>query len=316
MSKILVGTCNWSDFEHFYPRGLKPNERLGYYSQLFPLVEVDSTFYRLMPTRNFELWAERTPDDFSFDVKAYRTLTKHGPEHRPGARHADMEPQLDPADEDFRAFKESIEPLRQAGKLRSVLFQFPPWFRENERNREYLAEVRDRFPDDIVSVEFRHRSWLDPEVRADTFKQLRDLGLAYVAVDQPQLGSGSIPPIAEVTSPALAAVRFHGRNYNTWYKKDSKSSTERFNYLYSENEIADWVPKIEQLADQVQEVHVLMNNNRGNYAIVNARDAMRLLGQPTLPLDIEPYPPPEPGAARQPRADAPKPQPEQEKLPL
>jgi uncharacterized protein YecE (DUF72 family) len=135
-------------------------------------------------------------------------------------------------------------------------------------------------------------------VRADTFKQLRDLGLAYVAVDQPQIGSGSIPPIAEATSPALATVRFHGRNRQSWYKKDARSSAERFNYLYSEKELADWVPKIEQLAEQVQQVHVLMNNNRGNYAIVNAQDAMRLLGQPHLPLDIEPYPAPEPGAAR------------------
>src|SRR5207237_10916999 len=115
---------------------------------------------------------------------------------------------------------------------------------------------------------------------------------------------------------ALATVRVHGRNYQTWYKKDARSSTERFNYLYSEKELADWVPMIEQLAAQVEEVHVLMNNNRGNYAIVNAQDAMRLLGQPHLPLDIQPYPPPEPGAARELRADAAEPPPAQEKLPL
>jgi uncharacterized protein YecE (DUF72 family) len=119
-----------------------------------------------------------------------------------------------------------------------------------------------------------------------------------------------------VTSPKLATVRFHGRNYRTWYKKDATSSTERFNYLYSEQEIADWVPKIEQLAGQVEEVHVLMNNNRGNYAIVNAQDAMRLLDQPHEKLDIQPYPAPEPGAASQPRADAGEPAPEQERLPL
>ena len=110
-------------------------------------------------------------------------------------------------------------------------------------------------------------------------------------------------------------MRFHGRNYQTWYKKDARSSTERFNYLYSERELAEWVPKIEQLAEQVQEVHVLMNNNRGNYAIVNAQDAMRLLGQPHLPLDIEPYPAPEPGAAREPRADAPGPAPRRRSCP-
>src|SRR5438128_7090455 len=128
MSKILVGTCNWSDFKNFYPRGIKPNERLGYYARYFSLVEVDSTFYRLMPARNFELWAERTPDDFAFDVKAYRTLTRHGESHRPGERQNGGGRRAEPTDEDFRDFKESIEPLRQAGKLRALLFQFPPWF--------------------------------------------------------------------------------------------------------------------------------------------------------------------------------------------
>src|SRR5262249_25944000 len=157
-----------------------------------PLVEVDSTFYRLQPARNFELWAERSPAEFAFDVKAYRTLTRHGAEHRPGARHEDDAPALDPADADFADFKESIEPLRRAGKLRSI---------------------------------------------------------------------GG-------------------------------------------------------LAERVKKVHVLINNNRGNSAIVNAQDAMRLLGQPPGPLDIQPYPPPDPGAAREPRADLPEPAPEQEQLPL
>lgn len=324
MGNILVGTCNWSDHTGFYPRGVKPNERLAYYARFFPLVEVDASFYRLMPARNYELWAERTPAEFSFDVKAYRTLTRHGAEYRPGARHDDEDPGLDPTDDDFRAFTDSVEPLRQAGKLRSVLFQFPPWFRESDNNRAHLATIREYLPDDLLSVEFRHRSWLEPQVRQDTFKQLRDLGLVYVAVDQPQLGSGSIPPIAEVTNPALSTVRFHGRNYQTWYKKGTSSSAERFNYLYSPEEIGEWVPRLKELAAEAAEVHVLMNNNRGNYAVVNAADAMRLLGQqPALPLDLEPSPPAtEPGtrsaSTRRPRP-APEPargEPAQETLPL
>src|SRR5205823_12964549 len=118
----------------FCPRGLKPSDRLSYYAQFFPVVEVDASFFHLMPRHNYELWASRTPDAFRFDVKAYRTLTRHGARHEPGKRHQTDSPELDPADEDFKRFKESIEPLRDAGKLRAVLFQFPPWFKCSDRN--------------------------------------------------------------------------------------------------------------------------------------------------------------------------------------
>lgn len=285
MGQILVGTCNWSDHKDFYPKGVKSNERLAHYANYFPLVEVDASFYRLMPPRNYELWAERTPDDFVFSVKAYRTLTRHGERFEPGKRHETDAPELDPTDQDFRLFKESIQPLKDAGKLRSVLFQFPPWFKATDRNREYLNVCREYFPDDLVAVEFRHKSWLENQEETErTLETLRQLGFVYTAVDQPQLGSGSIPPIADVTNPALAVVRFHGRNYQKWYVKNTSSSAERFDYLYSKDELADWVPTIEQLAKAADEVHVLMNNNRGNYAIVNARDVQQLLGQePKLP---------------------------------
>ncbi|HEV8635597.1 MAG TPA: DUF72 domain-containing protein [Chloroflexota bacterium] len=284
-AKILVGTCNWADHEPFYPKGLKPNERLGYYSRFFPIVEVDSTFYRLMPERNFQLWAERTPDDFVFDVKAYRTLTRHGERHEPGARHETDDPELDPRDEEFKTFNASLEPLRQAGKLRAVLFQFPPWVKASERNREYLEVVREYMPDHLVAVEFRHRSWLEGEESERTFDQLHKLGFVYTAVDQPQIGSGSIPPLYRVTNPALAIVRFHGRNAKSWYVRDAASSRERFDYLYKPEELAEWVPAVDEMASGAREVHLLMNNNAQNYAVLNARDMMRLLGQTPPPLD-------------------------------
>lgn len=96
-----------------------------------------------------------------------------------------------------------------------------------------------------------------------------------------------MPPLAEVTNPALAIVRFHGRNARTWYLRDAASTGERFNYLYSEQELSEWLPKIEEMGRKAAEVHVLMNNNRENYAVLNARDAMRLLGQQPLPLVLE-----------------------------
>src|SRR5438105_3954607 len=138
MGRILVGTCNWADHTNFYPKNIKPTDRLAYYARYFPIVEIDASFYGLMPARNYELWAERTPDDFVFNVKAYRTLTKHGEKFVPGKRHDTDAPELDPSDEDFKAFRDSIQPLKDSGKLRAIHFQFAPWFKATDRNRDYL----------------------------------------------------------------------------------------------------------------------------------------------------------------------------------
>src|SRR5690606_15454459 len=119
VARIRVGTCAWSDHEEYYPPGLPARERLSYYAQHFSLVEVDSTFYRLQPARWFESWAERTPPDFRFNVKAYGAITRHHREPRPGEE--DLV-------EVFRRFDASVQPLREAGKLGALHFQFPPWF--------------------------------------------------------------------------------------------------------------------------------------------------------------------------------------------
>jgi uncharacterized protein YecE (DUF72 family) len=270
-AKVRVGTCNWADHTDFYPARLRPTDRLPYYARHFPLVEVDSTFYHLMPARNFALWAERTPPDFAFDVKAYRELTWHDRENEPSA-------------DTFERFAASVRPLQEAGKLRSILFQFPPWFVRDEKNAEYLAALPEFFPDQTLSVEFRHRSWFQEETREETLDLLRRHHLVHVMVDEPQVGSGSIPPVVAVTNPALAVVRFHGRNRQTWYTK-GKTSGDRFNYLYTPQELAEWLPALAQTVPQVDEVHVLLNNNRANYAVRNAQDFQALLGQPVVPTD-------------------------------
>lgn len=286
MSNVLVGTCNWADFPEWYPKGTRPNERIRYYAQHFPVVEVDSTFYHLMPRRNFEGWADKTPDGFVFDVKAYRTLTRHGPVYEQGKRHADADPDYDPSEDDFEKFKYQIEPLRQRGKLRAIQFQFPPWFRRTPANIEHIETCREYLADYLMAVEFRHRSWLEPAAADETFALLRDHDIVYTAVDEPQTGSGSVPPLVAVTNPDLAIVRFHGRNAQTWYLKDAASSRDRFNYLYSSEELAEWVPRIAELAERAKEVHVLMNNNYvdatvGPYAIKNAQEMQGLLADAT-----------------------------------
>lgn len=271
MGRILVGTCNWADHTDFYPPGLKPTDRLSYYARHFPIVEVDSTFYRIQPAKSFAGWAAKTPPHFVFNVKAYRELTWHDREKAPEAAT-------------FEAFTQTLQPLRDAGKLRCVHFQFPPWYALSRENQEYILTAREFFPDDTFGVEFRNRSWLTEENRGTTLDFLRANRITYTVVDEPQIGSGSVPTVVSVTNPDLAIVRFHGRNRATWYKK-GETSGDRFNYLYSREELAEWVDPIREMAEQASEVHVLMNNNHANYAVRNGEDVMSLLG---LGSDWEP----------------------------
>jgi uncharacterized protein YecE (DUF72 family) len=272
-AKILVGTCNWADHTNFYPARLRPNERLAYYAKHFSLVEVDSTFYHLQSAHNFARWAERTPENFVFDVKAYRELTWHDRDKEPSA-------------DTFERFGASLRPLQEAGKLRAVLFQFPPWFTNQPKNREYLSTCQEFFPGQTLAVEFRHRSWFTPDDRDETLALLREHQLVHVMVDEPQIGSGSVPRVVAVTSPDLAIVRFHGRNRQTWYAR-TETSGDRFNYLYQPEELGEWLPSLEQVAAQTSAVHVLLNNNRANYAVRNAKDFQKLLGQPVVPFESE-----------------------------
>jgi uncharacterized protein YecE (DUF72 family) len=271
-ANILVGTCNWSDHLGFYPAGVKPADRLAYYARFFPIVEVDSTFYALQSERNFAKWADATPDDFAFNVKAYKALTLH---ERDEQGHPVM-----PTQETVVRFSSAVEPLRAAGKLRALHFQFPPWFVATDHHRDYLAQVREMFPDDLLAVEFRHRSWLAPQERDETYQTLRDLRMVYTIVDEPQGEANSVPPLIEITNPALAIVRFHGRNRETWNKPGLKGSQERFNYRYTTDELRGWLPNVQAIATEAKTVQLLFNNNAGNYAVVNGLEMRDLLGQP------------------------------------
>ncbi|HUY57711.1 MAG TPA: DUF72 domain-containing protein [Candidatus Micrarchaeaceae archaeon] len=279
--RILVGTCNWSDHQEFYPEGLPPGDRLAYYARHFPLVEVDSTYYGIPPPRRTARWADSTPEDFLFNVKAYRSLTYH-------EREGGQPREPTPAEES--QFAACLVPLRESGKLRALHYQFPPWFGASPLNQDRLARLRERHPDDLLIVEMRNRSWADPE----RFRQLLDLlqesRVSLCIVDEPQVGSGSFPKLTEVTDRRLAAVRFHGRNAQTWYAR-GKSSGDRFNYLYSVEELRQWEADIRRLATEAEEVHLLFNNNRSNYAVVNGLQMAEI-----LELNL-PSPPSGPAAA-------------------
>ncbi|HKR99635.1 MAG TPA: DUF72 domain-containing protein [Candidatus Dormibacteraeota bacterium] len=278
---VLIGTCNWADHKPFYPeeleRGRRQRDKLAYYARYFPVVEIDTTFYGIPKPPVVSGWVERTPAGFQFNIKAFRSLTGHEREGGVPRR---------PTPEEERDFLEALVPLRESGKLRAVHYQFPPWVQNRPDNREWLLAARERHPDDILAIEFRHRSWFDGDAWPHTEELLRELDAVFVGVDAPQIGSATAPPHLAITSERLCIVRFHGRNRNTWYT-GGPTSRDRFNYLYRPEELAEWVPAIRAASRAGITVHALLNNNRDNYAVANAFDLGELLGA-RLPRPPEP----------------------------
>jgi uncharacterized protein YecE (DUF72 family) len=288
MGRITVGTASWTDKSllesgWYPPEASTPDERLRYYASQFPLVEVDSTYYGPPSEATAALWAARTPEGFTFDVKAFSLLTRHPT--KPTALYKDLRPDttknvylkdLDPAvvDQVWERFLAALHPLADAGKLGSLLFQFPPWFPIGKKNKAYILECKERCAPVPVTVEFRNKTWMTPENEAETLDFLTSYGIPYVCVDMPQGFTSSIPPVAAVTSPDLAVVRFHGHNDAEW---ESGSVQRRFAYLYSAQELKAWVPRIESVAAQAKETHVLMNNCHRDYAQRNAAQLLDLL---------------------------------------
>lgn len=297
MGKVLIGTSSWTDPTlvkegNFYPPSAKSAEaRLKYYAEQFPLVEVDSTYYFPPSERNAVLWLERTPKDFTFNIKAYSLLTNHPtkresiykdlqddlPEELAGKRNLYRENLPDElVEEVWQRFHDALMPLHSAGKMGAVLFQFPQWFVIGRKNREYILECAERLKDFRIAVEFRHKSWLEERNAEETLSFLEEHDLPFVSVDMPQGFDSSMPPIAAATAKDIAMVRFHGRNTDAWNVK-SDTASARFRYEYSKAELEEWVPKIEGIAEQARETHVLMNNCYRDYAVNNARELGSLL---------------------------------------
>ncbi|MCL6548870.1 MAG: DUF72 domain-containing protein [Alicyclobacillus sp.] len=267
---IRCGTCAWSDHERFYPDRLAARDRLAYYARYFRLVEVDSSYYRIPDPRSVQSWVANTPDDFVFDVKAYRSLTLHD---RGSVNRDELERDAD-------LFEAALNVLEAAGKLGNVLFQFPPWFRRGPGSRAHLEWVRERFARFTVGIEFRHRSWWAGEAAEETARWLRERACVNVVCDEPQVTDGCIPFVPLVTHPKLVVFRLHGRNDRTWAAKGLTSSSQRFDYLYSREELRQFVPYVQRWATEAAEVHILMNNNQGDYAVRNALDWQEILGLP------------------------------------
>jgi uncharacterized protein YecE (DUF72 family) len=168
-------------------------------------------------------------------------------------------------------------PLHSAGKLGAVLFQFPQWFVISRKSKAYIEECAERLPDYRVAVEFRNKLWMEERNAEETLAFLEERTLPYVCVDMPQGFTSSIPPVIAATADDLSMVRFHGRNRDTWEAK-SETASVRFRYDYPKEELEEWVPRIESLADQTRETHVLMNNCYQDFAVRNGRELGDLLG--------------------------------------
>ncbi|MEU7472711.1 DUF72 domain-containing protein [Streptomyces sp. NPDC044984] len=281
MGDILVGACSWTDrmlvASGWYPPGRRDAEgRLRHYASRLPVVEVDSGYYALPRRRNSELWVERTPDGFRFDVKAFSLLTGHPT--RPEALPADLRGRpVDGAllDEVWGRFAEAVGPLREAGRLGAVLFQFPPRFAPGAPAERTLEECVRRTAGWPLAVEFRHPGWWAAERADDTLALLSGLDATAVGVDMAQGLTGSLPPVAPVSRPALAVVRFHGRS-RAWGRG---SKEDRFRHDYDVAELAAWVPRLRRAAERADELHVLFNNCCAD-AAVRAAETMRELLTP------------------------------------
>lgn len=306
---ILIGTASWTDKSliesgRFYPPETKTAEaRLQYYAREFPLVEVDSSYYALPARRTAELWVERTPEDFTFDVKAFAAFTQHPvapsalprdlrqalPESVRGKRHLyprDLPPEIQ--DQLWQRFAETLLPLDSAGKLGVVLFQFPPWFLPGKESRASIEEIKARLPQYTPAIEFRSPFWFHDGNAEQTLRFLSELQVPFVCVDEPQGTRASVPPVVAATAP-VGLIRFHGRNQEAWGKRNV-SVAEKYNYLYSTEELQQWTPAAERLALETSAVHVIMNNCHADYAVRNARDLAGMLGQlpPQAPVPPQP----------------------------
>jgi uncharacterized protein YecE (DUF72 family) len=296
MGRIRVGTASWTDptlinSGRFYPPSVRSAQaRLQFYASQFDLVEVDSSYYALPNERNGYLWAERTPEDFVFNFKVFRIFTQHPTplNSLPKDIREGLSPELkekgnlyyrdlpaDVTDDLWKRFESALLPLDTVSKLGVVLFQFPPWFYPGNEQREFILSCKQKLPQYRLAVEFRHGSWLNEKNIDRTLTFLRDNNLPFVCVDEPQGFKSSVPPVTEITSD-IGLIRFHGRNKETWEKRGI-GPAERFNYLYTKEELKPWAEKIAGLATQTKDMHVLFNNCYEDKAVVNAKQISLML---------------------------------------
>lgn len=276
---ILLGLAGWGDHDSIYPPGTSPKDKLRKYSTHYPIVEVDSTFYAIQTPDRFARWSAETPDSFRFIVKAYQGMTGH----QRGGLNPDNNEAM------YAAFRESLVPVIEAGKLSAALFQYPPWFDCTKENVRALRETKGRMDGVPCALEFRHQSWFAPEYRDKTLAFMQEEGWIHSICDEPQAGVGSVPTVLQATHPEATIIRMHGRNESGWNQSSAPNWREvRYLYKYNIDELTQWTEHIEQLKQQTKQICVIFNNNSGGHAAGNAKELMRLLGLETPDIPQNP----------------------------
>lgn len=246
---IYIGTSGFSydDWKgHFYPEHISKKDMFAYYTSCFNTVEINSTYYLIPPARTFAPMDRKTPKDFKFVVKAHKDMT-----------HIEK-----PLKTTFDSFLESIKPLNESGKLGCILAQYPWSFKYSPENIEKLTDFKSRVGDISTVIEFRNSEWLNEEV----FTLLRKLNIGFCCVDEPEL-KGLLPRITQVTSN-IGYVRFHGRNAKDWWEHEH--AYQRYDYLYTEDELQEWVPKVESIQQSAETTYLFFNNHYQGKSAQNA----------------------------------------------
>jgi uncharacterized protein YecE (DUF72 family) len=295
---ILVGTSSWADpgfVKEWYPKGMDADERLPWYAERFRAVELNSSFYAVPDRNTVHRWAEVTPDEFTFDVKAHRALSRHSAplESLPPDLRDEAEVNergrviLTPELEQVLATRlvEELKPLEEAGKLGAFLVQLTPAFSPGRHQLAELEGLIEALEPHAVAIELRNRNWVSEERIEDTLKWFSEQRAAFVGVDAPPGENFQIMPSTDaVTRDDLAYLRIHGRNTDGYLT--GRSVAERFGWRYTDEELEEIGDRARSLAEQAGEVHVMFNNNRDDDAPTAAQRFQALLGQ-------DPGPPPE-----------------------
>jgi uncharacterized protein YecE (DUF72 family) len=263
---IRVGIAGWSykDWEGIvYPAGMQRRKQhaLDWLARCFDVVEINTSFYGHVKPELAKLWCRKVAQvnpDFVFTAKLHRSFT-----HSPLAvTEPTSAASLRPNSQDEALAREGLDALAAEGKLGALLIQFPVSFKNTSLNREYLEWLLQRFSEYPRVIEVRHESWNNPE----TVTQFARYGVGFCNIDQPQLGR-SLSATEHVTSN-VGYVRLHGRNYDQWF--DSETVEDRYNYLYTEKELAGWKGKLERISEAARVTFVVANNHFEGKAAVNA----------------------------------------------
>jgi len=266
---ITIGLTTWKE----HPALIGGEERpvtLTEYAGRLPVVELDTPFYGIPRQSTVANWQAAVPDGFQYILKANQVMTRHDRQHpleEAGITAA------------FDQFIMAIQPMVTAGKLMTVLFQFPPFFNRTTANIQYLRDVRLKMGKLPVAVEFRSPSWFEtPGMTADVMAYLQSLKLTNVTTDEPHNLNDGIPLVETVTTPELAVVRLHGRNAQGWFNQGADWRKTRTLYRYSEAELQDIAALVKRVAQHAQQVCVIFNNNSAKDAAPNALRLQKILG--------------------------------------